>query len=65
MTAPDQWGADIETVEVGGVPLRMYTQRPRQIEALLAYANRWGQRPHIVQGEQVVTFDELRKAAGA
>lgn len=65
MTAPEQWGTDIETVEVGGVPLRMYAQRPRQIGSLLAYADRWGQRPHIVQGEQTITFHELRNAVAA
>jgi hypothetical protein len=41
-----------------GVPFKMYTERPRRVESLLRYAQRWGARPHI-QGDRVVTFGEL------
>jgi acyl-CoA synthetase (AMP-forming)/AMP-acid ligase II len=51
--------------EIGGVPFRMYSDRPRRIEHLLAFADHWGARPHIVQGERVVTFDGLRHASAA
>lgn len=50
---------------VGGVPFRMYSERPRRVEDLLAFADRWGARPHIVQGERVVSFDRLRHASAA
>jgi acyl-CoA synthetase (AMP-forming)/AMP-acid ligase II len=59
------WGKEIGTEVVRGVPFRTYTERPRDIGALLAFADRWGDRPHVVQGERVVSFAELRRAAGA
>ena len=59
------WGDRIAVEVLGGVPLQMYTQRPRRVEHLLAFADRWGARPHLVQGERVVTFDVLRHAIGA
>jgi hypothetical protein len=57
------WDTQIAVEEVGGVPFRMYSDRPRRIEHLLAFADHWGTRPHIVQGERVVTFDGLRHAS--
>jgi acyl-CoA synthetase (AMP-forming)/AMP-acid ligase II len=59
------WGKEIATETVRGIPFRTYTERPTDIGALLAFADRWGDRPHIVQGERVVTFAELRRAAEA
>jgi acyl-CoA synthetase (AMP-forming)/AMP-acid ligase II len=59
------WGNQIAVEKVGGVPFRMYSERPRRVEHLLAFADRWGARPHIVQGERVVTFDALRHAVAA
>ena len=59
------WGDRIAVEVLGGVPLQMYTERPRRVEHLLGFADRWGARPHIVQGERVVTFDVLRHAIGA
>jgi acyl-CoA synthetase (AMP-forming)/AMP-acid ligase II len=32
---------------------------------LLAFASRWGARPHVVQGERVLTFDTLRRLTNA
>ncbi len=60
-----QWGDQIAEEVVGGVPYRMYTERPRRVEQLLTYADRWGSRPHIIQGEQVITFEQLRWAIAA
>jgi len=37
---------------INGVPYRMYVERPRRVEDLLAFATRWGTRPHIIQGDQ-------------
>jgi acyl-CoA synthetase (AMP-forming)/AMP-acid ligase II len=59
-TAP--WGAQIAVGENG---LRMYTERPRRVEHLLAFADRWGERAHVVQGERVLSFDGLRRASAA
>ena len=59
------WGKSIAVEHIGGVPFRMYTERPRRVEHLVAFAERWGSRPHVVQGERVVTFDALRNAIAA
>lgn len=63
MSAATPWGKDIATEVIGGVPFRMYTDRPRRVERLLEFAGRWGVRPHIIQGERVVTFEDLHRAA--
>jgi acyl-CoA synthetase (AMP-forming)/AMP-acid ligase II len=54
-----RWGTEVETVEYGGIPYRVYAERPRDIADMLAFAERWGDRPHIVQGGRVMTFAEL------
>lgn len=59
------WGGDIAREEIGGVPFEVYTQRPYRVESLLSYAKRWGDRPHIIQGERVVTFNELRSMSAS
>ena len=59
------WGNEIAVEIVRGIPFRTYTQRPQQIASLLAFADRWGDRPHIVQGDTVVTFADLKKATFA
>ena len=64
-SATAAWGDQIAVTQVGGVPLRMYSERPRRVEHLLQFADRWGARPHIVQGEREVTFDGLRLAIAA
>jgi acyl-CoA synthetase (AMP-forming)/AMP-acid ligase II len=47
---------------VSGTPFLTYTDRPRNIASLLAFADRWGERPHIAQGDKVVTFEGLRNS---
>ena len=59
------WGKEIAVEQIGGVPFRMYSDRPRRIDRLLAFADRWGARPYIVQGERTVTFAGLRRAGAA
>ena len=54
------WGDQIAVEDVGGVPYRMYVQRPRQIAELLGFADRWGERPYIVQGDRIFRFGGLR-----
>jgi acyl-CoA synthetase (AMP-forming)/AMP-acid ligase II len=60
--AIEQWGEHVAVEHVNGVPFRMYVQRPRRIEHLLAHTSRWGERPLVVQGERVLTFEEFRGA---
>lgn len=60
-----QWGDQIAVELVNGIPYRMYTERPRRVESLLAFASPWGSRPHLIQGERVLTFGELYNAAAA
>jgi acyl-CoA synthetase (AMP-forming)/AMP-acid ligase II len=60
--AQARWGDQIAVEVVNGVPYRMYTERPRRVEDLLAFAGRWDTWPHIIQGDRIVTFDEMQKA---
>jgi len=64
-TATSVWGEEIVVTEVRGIPYRMYAERPRRLEELLAFADRWGDRLHIVQGKREVTFADLRQAVTA
>jgi acyl-CoA synthetase (AMP-forming)/AMP-acid ligase II len=64
-SATENWGDRIAVEEVGGVPFRMYAERPRRVEEVLGFAGRWGERPHIVQGERILTFDALGNAVAA
>ena len=59
------WGTEIVPVELGGIRYGMYADRPRDAGEILAFADRWGDRPHIVQGERVMAFAELAPAATA
>jgi acyl-CoA synthetase (AMP-forming)/AMP-acid ligase II len=58
-----RWGDQIAEEVINGVPYRMYTRRPHRVEELLAFASRWGDRPHIIHGDRVVTFGDMHKAA--
>ncbi len=59
------WGKDIATEIVGGVPYRMYTQRPHRVQELLAFIDTWGDRPYVVQGERSLSFADMHKAIAA
>ncbi|MEY4138284.1 MAG: hypothetical protein RLZZ371_466 [Pseudomonadota bacterium] len=56
------WGKDIATEIVGGVPYRMYTERPHRVQELLAFIDTWGDRPYVVQGERSLSFGDMHKA---
>ena len=43
-TSTSFWGKDIAVEKIGGVPFRMYTDRPRRVEHLLPFADYWGDR---------------------
>lgn len=55
------WDKRIAVEEIGGVPFKMYVDRPRRIAELLPFADHWGARPYVIQGERVVTFESLRR----
>lgn len=55
------WGTEVTTTTYGGVDFKVYAERPRQLAELLSYADRWGDRAHIVQGDRVVTFNEVKE----
>jgi long-chain acyl-CoA synthetase len=50
-----RWGTDIVEGRVNGHPCRMYAERPRAMSELLTDAERWGDRPFLVQGERRLT----------
>jgi hypothetical protein len=59
------WGDQIAVETLGGIPYRMYSERPRNVADLLALAERWGGRPHIIQGDRVFSFNDLLAAVRA
>jgi hypothetical protein len=61
-STPESWGDRIAVEEIGGVPFLMYVERPKRIGDLFGFAERWGVRPYIVQGERILTFAGLKSA---
>jgi acyl-CoA synthetase (AMP-forming)/AMP-acid ligase II/alcohol dehydrogenase class IV len=59
------WSDRVAQESVGGIPFRMYVERPQRISDLFAYRERWGTRPYIVQGNQVLTFAGLKGSVDA
>ncbi|MEN2738373.1 class I adenylate-forming enzyme family protein [Microbacterium sp. X-17] len=59
------WGGEVVPVRVGGIDYKMYAERPRRLSELVPFAARWGDRPHIVQGDRVVRFDEFGAAVAS
>lgn len=51
----ERWGTEVITGEVDGHPCRMYAKRPRAVGELLLDAQRWADRPYVVQGEMRLT----------
>ncbi|MFD6277221.1 class I adenylate-forming enzyme family protein [Streptomyces sp. NPDC060209] len=64
-TTKTVWGDEIGVEEVRGLAFRAYKHRPRTIGSLLTFADRWGDRPHLAQGGNVMTFAGLRTAVAA
>lgn len=61
----NRWGDQITVEVIDGVPYRMYTERPRRVQELLAFIDTWGERPYVVQGEQTLTFRDMHQAIAA
>ena len=59
------WNKDIAVETIDGTPFRMYADRPRRIEDLLAFAEHWPDRACIIQGGRTVTFAALVSASAA
>jgi acyl-CoA synthetase (AMP-forming)/AMP-acid ligase II len=57
------WNSEIVTERLGGAPVRMYENRPRRIEQLLSLATWLDDKPHLIQGERVVTFGGLARGS--
>jgi acyl-CoA synthetase (AMP-forming)/AMP-acid ligase II len=64
-STPAHWGDQIAVEVVRDIPYRMYTERPRRVESVLAFAARWGARAHIVQGDRIVSFEAVCNAVAA
>lgn len=64
-SAHDIWGDQIATESIGGIAYRMYTERPRRVESVLGFAAPWGERAHIIQGEQTISFAQFHAAVQA
>jgi len=56
------WGKEIATEVIGGIPYRMYTQRPHRVEELVPFAPAWGERPHVIQGGRSISFGRFHAA---
>ncbi len=59
------WGTEIAVENVGGIPFRMYSQRPHRVEELIGLARNWGARPQVIQGDSILTFEDLYHAVAA
>jgi len=53
------WGDQVSAEDVHGVPFRMYSNRPHQVNEVLVLARRWQSRPYVMQGAREVSFDDL------
>jgi acyl-CoA synthetase (AMP-forming)/AMP-acid ligase II len=53
------WGDQMRAEDVHGVPFRMYSSRPHQVNEVLGLARRWQSRPYVVQGVREVSFGGL------
>jgi len=59
---PVTWGKEVATEVIGGIPYKMYKDRPHRVGDLLDFSLRWGSRSHIIHGERALTFHELHSA---
>jgi acyl-CoA synthetase (AMP-forming)/AMP-acid ligase II len=59
------WSKQIAVEQIGGIPFRTYVDRPQRISDLFSFLYRWGSRPYVVQGDQILTFTDLKSAVDA
>ncbi|MCW3038662.1 MAG: putative fatty-acid--CoA ligase [Solirubrobacterales bacterium] len=56
------WGETPVRSQSGGIPFLMYEPRRTRLPQLLEDAARWGDRPHLVQGERRLSFADVLAA---
>jgi long-chain acyl-CoA synthetase len=59
------WGDTVTRSETGGIPFLLYEPRRTRLPQLLEDAARWGDRPHLIQGDRTLTFDDTLAAVDA
>lgn len=59
------WSAEIAVERIGGVPFRMYVNRPRRLDELVGFAENWADRAYVIQGDRTVTFAAFVRASAA
>jgi long-chain acyl-CoA synthetase len=57
-----RWSREVVDGVVNGHPCRVYAQRPRSLGELVLDAQRWGERPFLVQGERRLSGDQHAQA---
>ncbi|HEY1970060.1 MAG TPA: class I adenylate-forming enzyme family protein [Pseudonocardia sp.] len=65
LTAPNQvsgWGNEVVVEEVLGRPCRVFAERPGHLRELVALGARYGDRTHLIQGGQRLSFGELARS---
>jgi long-chain acyl-CoA synthetase len=60
-----QWGSEVVEGTVLGEPCRIFARRPRHLARLVEESARHGNRVHLVQGDQRMSFVELAGAVRA
>ncbi len=65
MSGASFWDKTSASEQIGGVPFRMYTDRPHSIISLLPFADNWRDRPYIIQGERTLTFGDMANATAS
>lgn len=56
------WGDTPVRSETGGTPFLMYEPRRTRLPQLLEDAARWGERPHLIQGDRRLSFADVLAA---
>lgn len=59
------WGEEPTRGETGGIPFLLYEPRRTRLPQLLDEAARWGDRPHLIQGDRELSFADVLAAVDA
>ncbi|MEA2169994.1 MAG: steroid-24-oyl-CoA synthetase [Solirubrobacteraceae bacterium] len=65
MTRAFEWGEELTTAELGGIPFRVYEPRRTRVPQFLEDAAKWGDRPHLIQGDRRFSFADTLVAIDA
>jgi acyl-CoA synthetase (AMP-forming)/AMP-acid ligase II/alcohol dehydrogenase class IV len=58
---PTIWSNKVAVEEIGGIPFKMYVERPKRISDIFPFHRQWGARPYVIQGDRVLTFEDLNR----